>query len=514
MPEKAHGNDSPLELAERRHVETFEDAYLFAMTKACQSLGSQKAFFEKHRTPPTIAQILADDVRLKWPRCTHNQIVARVGKDFAALKSERIAEAKAAKANESHGFEKQFKADPNVPHKEKGYLQRVFQVPSRPDYVTTLPDLISWLEQRIASWPLLSLASGNHNVAVPALSQATLACGGDTVHLYRLVERAERSIKDLIVQSALWNSLMCEDHALWRPDMLNAIFKVDSPSLPEPILPSDVYGKSLWVREYSRRAFISVDIREANFSVLRIMASLVDPALNMKLGNNWGAMLDDILSPQEKQAVGSCKQFRQKVLGGMHSEWIDRQKPHLSKEAFRELESKRRFFGQHDAGFNKISKEIQHTIMRQVAARVGTTAQLPVFAFLGDEVIFNLPENTSAADADRTAKMVQEILPHIFKDHLSNLKDILRVDANLVLDLSPYYQDTDHGSYALLCRRTTASNVPELSLQLKGIRGSNRFLESTELKKLGDGVCCLQRENLAEWSSWLGELTSRTEEIL
>jgi hypothetical protein len=456
--------------------------------------------------------MLLDEVRLSLCDLMSSdellrQVVARVGKDFAKFKKHLAAQRRAIEHEESHGFEKQFKSDPDVPHHRKGFLQKVFQVPYRPEDVKTLQCLVSWLERRLAPWPLLAIASGNHNIALGALQAAAKVCDGDTSYLYTLVDAAEHQMKKVFVESKLCNSLMREDD-LWQASKLDAIFAAELGTFPDPVLSTDVYGKSLWAATYSKRAFISVDIREANYNVLRIMASLVDPDLSSKLKPSWQAMLEDIVSKPAADALKRCKQYRQRVLGGLHVDWIDSQKSILSKDEYKHLCSQREQFAKSERGISKVSKEIQQLIMRHVAAAVWKRCELCIFAFLGDEVKFILPEGCSVSDVDKLATTVHDALPHVFTESFSSLQNMFRVDAELILDLSKHYQDCDHGTYAVLCRRVNRTAGPDLSVQLKGVRGSNRFLEPPELEQLGEGVKRLHQENLAEWNAWYGQIAA------
>jgi len=267
-----------------------------------------------------------------------------------------------------------------------------------------------------------------------------------------------------------------------------------------------VYSKLLWAREYSNRAFISVDVREANFSMLRIMARLVDSDLSSKFKQSWQATLEDVAGRPASEALKHCKQFRQKVLGSLHEDWIESQKSVVSAHEYKQLVLQREQFAKSEMGFNKVAKNMQQAIMRHVAAMVCKHCELRIFAFLGDEVKFILPQGCSVAEVDQAAAMVYDALPHVFAGSFSDLQNIFSVSGELSLDLSPHYMDGDHGACAVLCRRVNMSTGPDLSMQLKGIRGSNRFLEPSELEKVGSGVYSLHREHLADWTAWYGRI--------
>merc|ERR1711972_977314 len=79
-----------------------------------------------------------------------------------------------------------------------------------------------------------------------------------------------------------------------------------------------------WTEEYDGRVFLSIDMREANFSALRIMASLVDPSLYDKIRNGWVPFLELLLGG-DACLVRDLKPLREIVLGGLERAWLRRQ---------------------------------------------------------------------------------------------------------------------------------------------------------------------------------------------
>lgn len=112
--------------------------------------------------------------------------------------------------------------------------------------------------------------------------------------------------------------------ALWDLGMLEVIFAEKVACLPPPLVGRGPYSKLAWIEKYNGRAFISVDMREANFSALRVMALLVDTSLDKKLQQGWLHFLDSTLGSKAILLRGT-KVAREIVLGGLERAWLRRQ---------------------------------------------------------------------------------------------------------------------------------------------------------------------------------------------
>lgn len=401
--------------------------------------------------------------------------------------------------------------------RSKTYAQRLFNLPHRPDHILDFAGLLHWLEHQDTR-PAELVGIQGKIAAVPDVARLKKAAdlhGCSALSLGTAVHDAIDMVRGFFAESSLGHSLMLGDET-WKPHLLQSIFRDELASKPKALCAGSRYSKLTWKTEYDGRVLLSIDMREANFSSLRVMARLVDPALHERLAKGWIPLLDSLLGEQA-EPMKLSKPLRELVLGGVERAWL-RKQPDLSgvrgiDEVVRGFDGKSLF--QRAKGDivgtpeeDKICKaavkvlqgrisaaftEVEHLLIEQAAGIVSQRLQLKPFAFIGDEVVFLL-ETNSISESDTAAIAVSQLLPEVFVDSCSDVASFFRVETMLVNDLKSAGKAPQHHSMLSLTRRVLPSGEIEAFPVLKGAYDAATICDTVhEFRKLRG----------AEWDTWL-----------
>lgn len=401
--------------------------------------------------------------------------------------------------------------------KPKTYVQRLFNLPHRPDDIFDLEGLLNWLEHQDAM-PVELVGMQGKIASVPDVARLRKAadlhrCSASS--LGTAVHDAVNTVRGFFAESSLCHSLMLGD-TTWEANMLQSIFRDGLASKPKVICGSSRYSKLNWKTEYDGRILLSVDMREANFSSLCVMARLADPALHKRLARGWIPLLDSLLG-EKSEAIKSSKPLRELVLGGVERAWLRNQLDllgvHGIDEAVRCFDGKslfRRAKGdivgtpEEDKKCKAAVKELQgrisaafteveHLLIDQVASIVSQRLQLKPFALIGDEIVFLL-ETISVPEADAAALAVSQLLPEVFRDAYSDVAAFFRLETMLVNDLKSVGQAPQQHSMLSLTRRLLPTGAVDAFPTLKGTYDAGTIC---------DTVRELRKSRGAEWDEWL-----------
>eukprot|EP00930_Biecheleria_cincta_P077715 TRINITY_DN65017_c0_g1_i1.p1 TRINITY_DN65017_c0_g1~~TRINITY_DN65017_c0_g1_i1.p1 ORF type:complete len:450 (+),score=89.53 TRINITY_DN65017_c0_g1_i1:28-1377(+) len=404
----------------------------------------------------------------------------------------------------------------------KTYAQRLFNLPHRPDNISDFEGLLHWLEHQEAR-PVELVGIHGKIASVPDVARLKKAadlngCSAST--LGKAVHDAIDAVRGFFAESSLCHSLMLGDET-WKPNQLESIFRHKLAPKPKAICAGSRHSKLNWKTEYDGRVLLSIDMREANFSSLRVMARLVDPALHERLAEGWIPLLDSLLGEQA-EPMTSSKPLRELVLGGVERAWLRKQpdlfRVHGIDEAVRSFDGKSLFQrakgdtvgtpeedkrckaavkllqGRISAAFT----EVEHLLVEQAADIVSWRLQLKPFAFIGDEVVFLL-ETSSTSESDAAAIAVSQLLPEVFVDAYTDVASFFRVETMFVNDLKSVGKAPQHHSMLSFARRVLPSGAVEAFPMLKGAYDAGTICDTVrEVRKLR-GV---------EWDTWLQSSTS------
>lgn len=417
-------------------------------------------------------------------------------------------------------FEAQFPALKSCP----GYLQKIFNMPTRPPHIVDMWAFIDFLEERFAKWPNLKELKGGPEVPLSALRVAVHKSQGDVSLLDAVVRDAHSELRTAIVDSDLCASLMCQTD-LWNLSKVRDIFNADVP-LPAPEIGRSCYGKMNWIEKYDGAAFLSIDMKEANLSALKIMARLVDAKLYNRICCGWDSLLEDVLGAKADVVRGS-KKFRQVVLGTLEREWLRGQEeigsvvdetmlqnisgatlvavatahePDRLGLAQNEVTACQKAYKKLSNMISRAYEAVERLVVQQVASVVASRVNdIKVFAIIGDEVVFKLPPALSATEADRILDEVSKAVEVAFCDEYRDLADLFRLEIFKPVNLGcPLKGDEHWGQWAFAAptRRFHREAPCQTFVKVKGVPHD---MSDAGLETLS-GLLDSKRSS---WASWL-----------
>mmetsp|Transcript_21749 Transcript_21749/g.38099 ORF Transcript_21749/g.38099 Transcript_21749/m.38099 type:complete len:455 (+) Transcript_21749:41-1405(+) len=409
----------------------------------------------------------------------------------------------------------------------RSLMQKIFLVPNRPQDVSDLSSFLSWIDQRAERWPQLAGVQGGPDISAKALRQAVAVCG-DLASLDQELHEVVSIIRDCFTSSDLCQALM-RGANLWNVDLLSSVFRDHDVNLPKRVCGTSRYTQAKWIQEYDGKAFLSIDMREANCSALRTMAMLVDPALHKQIDRGWIPLLEGLLGAKA-DLVESLKPLREIVLGGLERAWLRRQPDlcgvHGMSTELEELDGAtylkcalgdqslpdekqttecRTSFKKLRGRISSAYTEVEHCMIEHVASAVLSMCDLQLFATCGDEVIFVL-NSQSAAEADAVAVEVSNAVQKAFAETFQDLASLFRVETFLVLDLGRDVSASGTGAMVGLTRRLLKSGKLETFLKVKGV---SKEQNDKQMDVLSKRLCARRDLHSAEWEAWLGHLNSQ-----
>jgi hypothetical protein len=403
---------------------------------------------------------------------------------------------------------------------KRTYVQRLFNLPFRDSSISDIDGLVSWADARARGTSLgepTLQCKGLSLEDVDRLRQLAAACKGDVRQLGAKVHDIISNARLYFAKSVLGNSLM-RGESLWSADKLRQIFRTAPLPRPNVICSSSKYGQLKWRKELDRRVVLSIDMREANFSSLRVMSQLVDPALHEGLKYGWLALLDSLFG-SDAAHIKASKPLRELVLGGVERQWL-RETQSLTgvvglSESMLKLDGPtflrrgmgdegdtgedckdfRRVFKDVRGRFSRAFTEVERDIIEQIAAHIADKLHLQVLAINGDEVVFVLPvEAEAVAEVDATARAVWDALRDVFTDGHSDIRNFFRIESFLIHDLSQVLDAPQHGSLLAMTRRLLPTLSTETFSAIKG---------NVDADSLGKTLRALRDQRRSDWESWL-----------
>jgi len=394
----------------------------------------------------------------------------------------------------------------------KTLLQKVFTVPYKPQDHADLQHLLAWMELRGEQWPELAAVHGGPEIAAAALlGNAVAICKGDLSQLNEKLHEAVVVLRTFFAQSTLCQALM-RGEKLWDVAKVERIFSHASSPLPRPMCGHSRYTQLKWVAECNQKVFLSVDMREANLSALRIMAGLVDPVLCDRISGGWVPLLESLLDA-DAELFRASKPLREIVLGGIERTWLRQQQDLCGVDgvdvALQSVDGKTLL--QHALGDETASSEkmllyrkafkslrgrissaytqVEHRIIRHVAAELSALDGLQLFAIVGDEAVFML-EAQSLAEAGAHVLAVQGALQGSFADDVrADLSGMFRIEIFLVHDLGQDVSAPGGRAMLAMTRRLTKCGEWERFHKLKGVRKELTDEDAMALSKAMRAVC-------------------------
>lgn len=409
------------------------------------------------------------------------------------------------------------------PAGDKSLLQKVFQVPHRPQHVMDLPSLLEWIRCEQQRSPELACVrgGGTPEILLQPLCNAVDRFGGDLIELDKAVHEAISTLRECFACSDLCQSLMC-GRELWSLGKLSEVFnKSQVKKQPPNLCGYSRYASGKWISEYDGCAFLSIDMREANLSSLRLMARLVDPMLFAKICTGWVPLLESLLG-NNAQLVTASKPVREIVLGGLERHWL-RCQPDLrgiegvdvalaslegaafmrcafGDEEISDVDSAacRRIFKVLQGRISKAFTAVEHAMIERVAQSVGSACGLQPFATVGDEAVFLL-ETRSVEKANRAALEAFEAVRSSFHDEYVDLAKAFRIEAFLAHDMGQAFAGKSSRGIVTTTRRLLPSGGWETFQTVKGFKASSEEQAVT----LSQGLCALRGTHGSEWAQWM-----------
>jgi hypothetical protein len=408
----------------------------------------------------------------------------------------------------------------------QSFIQKLYRLPGTPPHIGNVAELLSWLDETQHKYPEMAGVQGGPAIDLPAFTHAMHRCAGDLESLDAELRNAQTRIRDCIVCSDLCQGLMIAN-GLWGISNLdnNGIFEQPQVPMPQPICGSGRFGKLGWVKEFDRKVFLSVDMREANFSALRIMARLVDPCLSRKLSTNWKSCLDSLLG-SSTEIIGDLKPLREVVLGGLERAWFRRQ-PDLqtlegvdpSIKNLSGFEFLQCAFGDEpqayppdlQASCSKVFKQmrgrissaytaVEHAMIERVAQTLLKLHGARFFCRNADEVMFLL-DAQSPGEAEQVVIAASQLLRSTFTEEYFDLGGMFRLEAFLACDMGLRCAAGGASpSMAKLTRRLLPQGGFDAFVALKGVQHE---FSLHNLARISESMTVLSETLASEWSTWL-----------